>query len=207
MGEFQSSSAGRELQPSSASRDLVLVGEHAEAEPAGGTASCNSDTGSPSLDSISRPPRRSLSSSPLRARCFWRIDNRPRRWPSGGRNGVAGSHHQISEGAPRCDRRRHVERRSGRPASVGWGDQVDGCFDTGNYRRSDPTLPTRRQTGPRSRAKVDKLTERVDHEASAVTAGLNTRIDKLEQKIAAAPPRPRSVALPKRSLLFPNSTM
>ncbi len=36
-------------------------------------------------------------------------------------------------------------------------------------------------------AKVDKLTERVDHEASALSAGLSTRIDKLEQKIAAPP--------------------
>ncbi|HEY3623822.1 MAG TPA: hypothetical protein VGL12_15790, partial [Roseiarcus sp.] len=37
-------------------------------------------------------------------------------------------------------------------------------------------------------AKVDKLTERVDHEASALATGLSTRIDKLEQKIAAPPP-------------------
>ncbi len=37
-------------------------------------------------------------------------------------------------------------------------------------------------------AKVDKLTERVDHEATALTAGFSTRIDKLEQKIAAPPP-------------------
>jgi hypothetical protein len=37
-------------------------------------------------------------------------------------------------------------------------------------------------------AKVDKLAERVDHEASALTTGLSTRIDKLEQKIASPPP-------------------
>ena len=42
-------------------------------------------------------------------------------------------------------------------------------------------------------AKVDKLTERVDHEASALTTGLSTRIDKLEQKIAAPPPAPAQV--------------
>jgi hypothetical protein len=35
-------------------------------------------------------------------------------------------------------------------------------------------------------AKVDKLTERVDHEASALTTGLSARLDKLEQKIVAA---------------------
>ena len=37
-------------------------------------------------------------------------------------------------------------------------------------------------------AKVDKLSEHIDHEASAATAGLSARIDKLEQKIAAPPP-------------------
>jgi hypothetical protein len=37
-------------------------------------------------------------------------------------------------------------------------------------------------------AKVEKLAERVDHEASALTSGLSTRIDKLEQKIASPPP-------------------
>ncbi len=37
-------------------------------------------------------------------------------------------------------------------------------------------------------AKVDKLNERLDHGAGALTAGLSSRIDKLEQKIAAPPP-------------------
>jgi hypothetical protein len=40
-------------------------------------------------------------------------------------------------------------------------------------------------------AKVDKLTERVDREATALTAGLSTRMDKLEQKITAPPPAPQ----------------
>ena len=48
-------------------------------------------------------------------------------------------------------------------------------------------------------AKVDKLTERVDHEASAVTTGLSTRIDKLEQKIAAPPPAAPQTAQVKQS--------
>ena len=47
-------------------------------------------------------------------------------------------------------------------------------------------------------AKVDKLTERVDHEASALTTGLSTRIDKLEQKIAAPPPAPTQVIQAKQ---------
>ena len=48
-------------------------------------------------------------------------------------------------------------------------------------------------------AKVDKLTERVDHEATALTAGFSTRIDKLEQKIAAPPPpTPPQVAQAKQ---------
>jgi hypothetical protein len=47
-------------------------------------------------------------------------------------------------------------------------------------------------------AKVDKLGERVDREATALTAGLSTRMDKLEQKIAA-PPAPPQVTQAKQS--------
>jgi hypothetical protein len=47
-------------------------------------------------------------------------------------------------------------------------------------------------------AKVDRLTERVDHDASALTAGLSTRIDKLEQKIATTASAPPQVAQAKQ---------
>ena len=47
-------------------------------------------------------------------------------------------------------------------------------------------------------AKVDKLTERVDHEATVLTAGLSTRMDKLEQKVAAPPPALASKQTPAR---------
>jgi hypothetical protein len=47
-------------------------------------------------------------------------------------------------------------------------------------------------------AKVDRLTERVDHDASALTAGLSTRIDKLEQKIAAPPQVAQAKQAPTR---------
>jgi len=46
--------------------------------------------------------------------------------------------------------------------------------------------------------KVDKLTERVDHEASALTTGLSTRMDKLEQKIAAPSPAPAQTTQAKQ---------
>ncbi len=39
-------------------------------------------------------------------------------------------------------------------------------------------------------AKVDKLSERVGHEASALTTELSTRVDKLEKKISAPVPAP-----------------
>lgn len=48
-------------------------------------------------------------------------------------------------------------------------------------------------------AKVDKLTERVDRQATVLTAGLSTRMDKLEQKIAAPPPAPPQVTQAKQS--------
>ncbi len=49
-----------------------------------------------------------------------------------------------------------------------------------------------------SSAKVDKLSERVDHQATALTTGLSTRIDKLEQKITAPLPAPTPVAQAKQ---------
>jgi hypothetical protein len=59
-------------------------------------------------------------------------------------------------------------------------------------------------------AKVDRLTERVDHDASALTAGLSTRIDKLEQKIAApasAPPQVAQAKQPPTRPKFDNVSM
>jgi hypothetical protein len=44
-------------------------------------------------------------------------------------------------------------------------------------------------------AKVDKLSERVDHGASALTAELSSRVDKLEKKIFA-PVQPASIKQP-----------
>jgi hypothetical protein len=43
-------------------------------------------------------------------------------------------------------------------------------------------------------AKVDKLSERVDHEASALTTDLGSRIDKLEKRIVAPVPAPSQAA-------------
>ena len=55
------------------------------------------------------------------------------------------------------------------------------------------------QLGREENAKVDKLAERIDHQASALSAGLSTRIDKLEQKIAAPAAAPaQQVAQPKQ---------
>jgi hypothetical protein len=59
-------------------------------------------------------------------------------------------------------------------------------------------------------AKVDRLTERVDHDASALTAGLSTRIDKLEQKLAAptsAPPQVAQTKQPPTRPKFDNVSM
>ena len=56
-------------------------------------------------------------------------------------------------------------------------------------------------------AKVDKLAERVDHEGSALTAGLSARIDKLEQKIAAPALAPSSRSpSPSNPQRVPSST-
>ncbi len=51
--------------------------------------------------------------------------------------------------------------------------------------------------------KVDKLSERVDHEASALTAELSSRVDKLEKKIVAPVPAPFQTASIKQPPVQP----
>lgn len=52
-------------------------------------------------------------------------------------------------------------------------------------------------------AKVDKLSERVDRDASALTTELSTRVDKLEKKIVAPVPSPAQVVEPGQPSVQP----
>jgi hypothetical protein len=187
MGEFESSSAGNELLPSSASRDLVVV-EHAETK------------------SAAEPPAR-----PAHALSFSRfhfaaaaalavvvavagallLEDRQQA------NALA---EQASENASLA---RTVKSLKVRLDAI---DATAPTTDLAAVRQSigeikSTAVSTREFSGALAQlsqrvdkldreqsAKVDKLAERVDHEASALTTGFSTRIDKLEQKVAAPPP-------------------
>jgi hypothetical protein len=197
MSEFDSSSASHALLPSSASRDLVVVGEPAEAEAAAGPRPA-------------APPRLSLSRFHLAAAAALAVVV-----------AVAGALvlEDRQQAQALAERTAETESLAHTIKSLKVRlDAIDTAMSNAglsDLRQSvgeikSTTVSTREISGALTQlsqrvdkldheaaAKVDKLTERVDHEASAVTAGLNTRIDKLEQKIAAPPPAPLQVAQPK----------
>jgi hypothetical protein len=198
MGEFESSSASHELLPSGSSRDLVVV-EHAEAQSAAG----------PPVG-----PARTLSFSRFHFAAAAALAVVV---------AVAGAlfledRQQASENASLV---RTVKALKVRLDAI---DTTVSTTDLAALRQSigeikSTVVSPREFSGALAQltqrvdkldreesAKVDKLAERVDHEASALTTGLSTRIDRLEQKIAAPPtPAAQPVAQAKQLSTRPKS--
>jgi hypothetical protein len=186
MGEFESSSASQKLPPSGSSRDLVVV-EHAEAQSA-------------------EPPVRpahTLSFSrfhfaaaaalaivvAVAGALLWEDRQQA--------NALA---EQASENASLA---RTVKSLKVRLDAI---DTAASSAELADLRQSigqikSTVVSPREFSGALAQlsqrvdkldrdgsAKVDKLAERVDHGASALTTGLSARIEKLEQKIVAPPP-------------------
>jgi hypothetical protein len=191
MGEFESSSASHELLPSSPSRDLVVV-EHAEAKSAAGPP-----VGPAHTLSFSRfhfAAAAALAVVVAGAGALFLEDRQ-----------------QASENASLV---RTVKALKVRLDAI---DTSVSTTDLAALRQSigeikSTVVSPREFSGALAQltqrvdkldreesAKVDKLAERVDHEASALTTGLSTRIDRLEQKIAAPPtPAAQPVAQAKQ---------
>jgi hypothetical protein len=197
MGEFESSSASNELPPSSSSRDLVVV-EHAEAK------------------SAAEPPVR-----PARTLSFSRFH-----YAAAAALAivvaVAGALFVEDQQQAKAlvERAAETEALAGAVKSLKVRlDAIDTTVPTTDLAALRQSIGEIKSTvvSPREfsgalaqlsqrvdkldrdeSAKVDKLAERVDHEASALTTGLSTRIDKLEQKIAASPPAASQAALVKQ---------
>src|SRR3984957_18959660 len=178
MSEFDSSSASHALQPSSASRDLVVVGEPAEAEAAAGPRPA-------------APIRLSLSRFHLAAAAALAVVV-----------AVAGA--LVLE--DRQQAQALAERASENESLVHTIKSLKVRLDAIDSTMSNAGLTDLRQSVGEIRsnlastrevsgalaqlsqrvdkldheasAKVDKLSERVDHEANALTTGLSTRIDK-----------------------------
>jgi hypothetical protein len=203
MSEFGSSSAGHEPPPFSASRDLIVVVERPEAKPAAEPPVGPADT-------------LFLSRFPLAATAALAVVV-----------AVAGAlffedRHQakaLAEQASENESLAHTikslkVRLEAIDTTVSSADLADLRQSIGEIKSS--VLSTREFGGALAQlsqrvdkldreasAKVDKLTERVDHDASALTAGLSTRIDKLEQKIAAPASATPQVAQAKQPLTRP----
>ena len=198
MGEFESSSAGNALQPSSSSRDLVVV-ESVRKPNRRLSRNLRLRAGFPSPGSISPPQRRLRSLSPSRGRCFWKTDEQAKALAE-----------QASENASLAHTIKSLKvRLDAIDSTMSNAGLTDLRQSVGEIRSN--LASTREVSGALAQlsqrvdkldheasAKVDKLTERVDHEANALTTGLSTRIDKLEQKIAAPLPAPSPVAQAKQ---------
>jgi hypothetical protein len=197
MGEFESSSASRALWPASASRDLVLVGEPAEAEPAG-----EPRPQIPNRLVLSRfhfAAAAALAVVVAVAGALFLEDRQQARALSERTAETESLAHTIKSLKVRLDAIDTAMSNAGlSDLRQSVGEIKSTAVSTREMSGALTQLSQRvDKLDHEAAAKVDKLTERVDHEASAVTVGLTTRIDKLEQKIAAPPSAPVQVAQPK----------
>jgi hypothetical protein len=210
MGEFESSSAGHEPQASSSSRDLIVVVERAEAKPAAEPGPATA--GRLLLSRFHFAAAAALAVVVAVAGALLLEDREQAR--------------ALAERASETESLAHtVKSLKVRLDAI---DTTASTADLADLRQSigqiKSTVVTPRElSGALAQlsqrvdkldrdesAKVDKLTERVDHEASALTTGLSTRIDKLEQKIAAPPPiapQAAQVKQPPARLKFDNVAM
>jgi hypothetical protein len=197
MGELERSSAGCEPQPSSSSRDLVLVVEHAGAEPA-----AEQPSGTAKRLFLSRfhyAATAALAVVLAVAGALYLEDRQQTRALAERTAETESLAHTIKSLKVRLD---VIDTAMSNASLADLRQSVGEIKSTAvSTREMSGALAQLSQRVDKldheASAKVDKLTERVDHEASAVTAGLTTRIDKLEQKIAAPPPAPLQVAQPK----------
>src|SRR5271154_7133362 len=199
MGEFESLSDSNALQPSSSSRELILVETRTEAKSAAEQQSATADR--PSFSRFHFAAAAALAVVVAVAGALFLEDQQQAKALA----------EQVSENESLVHTIKSLKVRL---------DAIDSAMSTAglsDLRQSvgdirSNLVSTREVSGALAQlsqrvdkldheasAKVDKLTERVDHEASALTNGLSSRIDKLEQKIAAPPPALTQVAQPKQT--------
>ena len=210
MGEFESSSAGYEPQPHSPSRDLVVVVPHPDAKPADEPRTATAHKLFSSRFHFAATA--ALAVVVAVAGALLLEDRQQAK--------------ALAEGASETEAlARTVKSLKVRLEAI---DTATPSADLADLRQSigqiKSTVVTPRElSGALAQlsqrvdkldrdesAKVDKLTERVDHEANALTTGLSTRIDKLEQKNAAPPPaapQTAQVKQPPTRPKFDNVTM
>ena len=190
MGEFGIAKAGREGKPPSSSRDLILVVEPAEAKPEAQKRHAAAGGFFPSRFHLAAAAALAVVLAGLGALL---LEDRLQ---------AKALHEQASENEALAHTLKSLKVRL---------DAIDGAMSNAglaDLRQSvgeiRSNLASSREIGGalaqlsqrvdkldrEANVKVDRLTERVDHEASALSAGLSTRMDKLEQKIVPPPPPP-----------------
>jgi hypothetical protein len=187
MGEVEGSSASREVEPSSPSRDLVVV-EHAEAKSAAEPPATPARTFPFSRFHFAAAAALAVV---VAVACGLFVEDRQQA------NALA---EQASENASLA---RTVKSLKVRLDAI---DSAAPSAELADLRQSigqikSAVVSPREFSGALAQltqrvdkldregsAKVDKLSEHIDHETSAATAGLSARIEKLEQKIATPPP-------------------
>jgi uncharacterized protein YoxC len=198
MGEFESSSAAYEPQPSSSSRALIVVVEGAEGKPATEQRPATADR--PFLSRFHFAAAAALAVVVAVAGALLLEDRQQAK--------------ALAERARETESLAHTVkslkvRLEAIDTTVSTADLADLRQSIGEIRST--MVSTRELSGALAQlsqrvdkldreesAKVDKLTERIDHAASALTTGLSTRIDKLEQKITAPAPAPTQIAQVKQ---------
>ena len=188
MGEFENLSAGNALQPSSSSRDLVVVEERAEAKPAAEPQPATAHR--LSFSRFHFAAAAALAIVAAVAGALFLEDRQQAKALAEQASENESLVHTIKSLKVRLDAIDSTMSNAGLTdlrQSVGEirSNLVSSREVSGALAQLSQRVD---KLDHEASAKVDKLSERVDHEANALTTGLSTRIDKLEQKITAPLP-------------------
>ena len=198
MSEFESSGAGCEPPPSSPSRDLIVV-ERPEAKPAGERRAATADRLFSSRFHLAAAA--ALAVVVAVAGALFVEDSQQAKALAEQASENQSLAHTLKSLKVRLDAIDSAMSNAGlADLRQSVGEIRSNLVSTREFSGALTQLSQRvDKLDHEASAKVDKLTERVDHEATALTAGFSTRIDKLEQKIAAPPPpTPPQVAQAKQ---------
>jgi len=188
MDEFENLSAGNALQPSSSSRDLVVVEEQAEAKPAAEPKPATAHR--LSFSRFHFAAAAALAIVVAVAGALFLEDRQQAKALAEQASENESLVHTIKSLKVRLDAIDSTMSNAGLTdlrQSVGEirSNLVSSREVSGALAQLSQRVD---KLDHEASAKVDKLSERVDHEANALTTGLSTRIDKLEQKITAPLP-------------------
>ncbi len=183
MSEFESSGAGCEPPPFSPSRDLIVV-ERPEAKPAGQPRAATADRLFSSRFHVAAAAALAVVVAVAVAGALFVEDSRQQ---------AKALAEQASENESLAHTLKSLKVRL---------DAIDSAMSNAglaDLRQSVGEIRSNLVSTREFSGALTQLSQRVDHEATALTAGFSTRIDKLEQKIAAPPPpTPPQVAQAKQ---------